>query len=75
MSNIFNDQDKMETNVEESAENMGIPKENVSIKKRNVFVAKKSCKACYGRGYLEVVAPGATEFHVAKCKCVRIRTI
>lgn len=72
---IFENQDAMAENIEESAEAMGISRKAVSVRKRKVLVARNNCKVCFGQGYQRVMPPNSREFVKYPCKCVRVRIL
>lgn len=74
-NNIFDNQDEVVENIEESAEAMGIDKESVSIKPRKIYVARNNCKACHGHGVQRIMPPGSKTFKRYPCKCVRVKVL
>ena len=74
-NNIFDNQDEVAENLEDSAEAMGIDRESVSMKPRRVLVARNNCKRCYGKGFQDIMPPGSKTFNRYPCKCVRVKTL
>lgn len=67
---IFENQDKVINNINESAKNLGIDDKMPKIRKEVRAFAKRNCKRCYGLGGFAHTAPDGKK-GTLQCQCVR----
>lgn len=71
MTDIFDNQDKIVQNMNESANKLGLEDVVKATKKKIVPMHKRSCKKCNGLGGFRHVTPNGKE-SIMRCSCVRL---
>ena len=71
MTDIFENQDQVVQNMNQSANKLGVADVIKPTKKQIVRMHKKNCKKCYGLGVFRHVAPDGKEGQIP-CTCSRL---